>query len=355
MLTVIEKININNIDKVAIQKATNILKGNGIVAFPTETVYGLGANALEDTAVKKIYLAKGRPSDNPLIIHISSKKDIYKLVKNVPSIADTLIDSFWPGALTIIFPKTDIVPNVTSGNLNTVAIRMPKNKICLELIKSCGFPLAAPSANTSTKPSPTKASHVYNDLNGKIPMIIDGGKCSIGIESSVVTINNNEIIMLRAGGITKEMIQKILPNTNITVKNNEYKNCFDSPTDNICISPGMKYKHYAPNGELFLIRGENDRVMRYIKNNLLLDYKNNTKSLVICTKENIEFYKKFNHLNIGSNHNLDDVAKNLFDVLRQCDDMNTKKIYVQTFLEDGIGIAIMNRLCKASSNKIINV
>ena len=349
--TILEKVDKLNpyLNIVALKKAANILKNNNLVAFPTETVYGLGANALEEDAVRKIYIAKGRPSDNPLIVHIADKNDIYNLVDDVPETALILMENFWPGALTIVLKKSPIIPKTTSGGLDTVAIRMPSNKIALALIKECGFPLAAPSANTSTKPSPTLASHVYNDLNGKIDMIIDGGSCDLGLESTVVQVVNDKVIILRPGSITKEMLEKFVKNVSID------KALLDNKSDAIAKAPGMKYKHYAPAGEVFLIDGNINNVTSYIIDALQNDRFNNIKSIVIASDETIKNYASFDAINIGSRNNLDVIAKNMFNALRKCDSLNADKIYIESFLEEGIGFAIMNRLKKAASYKIIRV
>ncbi len=349
--TIFEKIDSLNplLNIVALKKAANILKNDGLVAFPTETVYGLGANALKEEAVKKIYIAKGRPSDNPLIVHIAKKDDIYPLVDSVPKNALILMDKFWPGALTIIFKKSSIIPKTTSGGLNTVAIRMPKNNIALNLIKECGFPLAAPSANTSTKPSPTLASHVYKDLNGKIDMVIDGGSCNFGIESTVVEVLDNKVTILRPGSITKEMLEKFVDNVVID-------NSILSINVNLLPkSPGMKYKHYAPLGDIFIINGNIENIVSYILDSLKTDKINNIKSLVIASDETINNYSSFNVLNIGSRKNIEIIAKNLFNTLRECDNLNIQKIYIESFSEEGVGLAVMNRLKKASDYKIIEV
>lgn len=349
--TIFEKINSldPNKDIVALKKAANILKNDGLVAFPTETVYGLGANALKDDAVKKIYVAKGRPSDNPLIVHIADKNDIYPLVDSVPKNALILIEKFWPGALTIVLKKSSIIPKTTSGGLDTVAIRMPNNNIALALIKQCGFPLAAPSANTSTKPSPTLASHVYNDLNNKIDMIIDGGKCDFGIESTVVEVFEDSVNILRPGSITKEMLQSVVNNVTID------KAILNNNLNILAKSPGMKYKHYAPFGDIFIIDGNINNIISYILNCLEEDKKNNIKSIVIASDETIKNYSSFNTLNIGSRKDLHLIAKNLFNLLRECDTLNIQKIYIESFLEEGVGLAIMNRLKKAANYKIIKV
>ncbi len=349
--TIFEKIDSLNplLNIVALKKAANILKNDGLVAFPTETVYGLGANALKEEAVKKIYIAKGRPSDNPLIVHIAKKDDIYPLVDSVPKNALILMDKFWPGALTIIFKKSSIIPKTTSGGLDTVAIRMPKNNIALALIKECGFPLAAPSANTSTKPSPTLASHVYKDLNGKIDMVIDGGSCNFGIESTVVEVLDDKVTILRPGSITKEMLEKFVDNVVID------SSILSTNVNLLPKSPGMKYKHYAPLGDVFIINGNIDNIVSYILDSLKNDKINNIKSLVIASDETIDNYSSFDVLNIGSRKNIEIIAKNLFNTLRECDNLNMQKIYIESFSEEGVGLAVMNRLKKASDYKIIEV
>ena len=349
--TIFEKIDSLNplLNIVALKKAANILKNDGLVAFPTETVYGLGANALKEEAVKKIYIAKGRPSDNPLIVHIAKKDDIYPLVDSVPKNALILMDKFWPGALTIIFKKSSIIPKTTSGGLDTVAIRMPKNNIALALIKECGFPLAAPSANTSTKPSPTLASHVYKNLNGKIDMVIDGGSCNFGIESTVVEVLDDKVTILRPGSITKEMLEKFVDNVVID------SSILSTNVNLLPKSPGMKYKHYAPLGDVFIINGNIDNIVSYILDSLKNDKINNIKSLVIASDETIDNYSSFDVLNIGSRKNIEIIAKNLFNTLRECDNLNMQKIYIESFSEEGVGLAVMNRLKKASDYKIIEV
>ena len=349
--TIFEKIDSLNplLNIVALKKAANILKNDGLVAFPTETVYGLGANALKEEAVKKIYIAKGRPSDNPLIVHIAKKDDIYPLVDSVPKNALILMDKFWPGALTIIFKKSSIIPKTTSGGLDTVAIRMPKNNIALALIKECGFPLAAPSANTSTKPSPTLASHVYKDLNGKIDIVIDGGSCNFGIESTVVEVLDDKVTILRPGSITKEMLEKFVDNVVID------SSILSTNVNLLPKSPGMKYKHYAPLGDVFIINGNIDNIVSYILDSLKNDKINNIKSLVIASDETIDNYSSFDVLNIGSRKNIEIIAKNLFNTLRECDNLNMQKIYIESFSEEGVGLAVMNRLKKASDYKIIEV
>ncbi len=294
--TIVEKIDKNNPENnlVALKRATNILKNNGLVAFPTETVYGLGANALKNECVEKIYLAKGRPSDNPLIVHISKLEDVYKLAKNVPKLAIDIMKKFWPGALTIILEKNEIVPEKTSGGLNTVAIRMPSNKIALALIEKAGFPIAAPSANISGKPSPTNASHVFKDLNSKIDMILDGGDCDFGLESTIIEILENKINILRPGNITKEMLAEVSENIFID------SSILEDNKTNIAKCPGMKYKHYAPKGNITIFKGD----MKNICEKMLdLLEKEENEALAIVFSENIKDYPQFSKyktLNIGS-------------------------------------------------------
>lgn len=351
MNTILQKINqINQTDYlVALKKATNILKNNGLVAFPTETVYGLGANALKNECVEKIYIAKGRPSDNPLIVHISDMNDVYKLAKNVPNLAIKIMEKFWPGALTIILPKNEIIPEKTSGGLNTVAIRMPNNKIALDLISNCEFPIAAPSANISGKPSPTSANHVFKDLNGKIDMILDGGCCDFGIESTVIEVFENEIIILRPGSITKEMLENVCKNVFID------KALLNNDLISIPKSPGMKYKHYAPKANITIFKGNTDTVSKKILE-LLKNDKN--ESIAIIFFEMLKNYPEFNNfkfINIGSIKNNTEIAKNLFSTLRNCDNYNINNIYIPYLDENGVGFAIMNRLKKAAAYNIINL
>lgn len=351
MNTILQKIDKNNPQNniVVLKKAANILKNNGLVAFPTETVYGLGANALNEECVKKIYLAKGRPSDNPLIVHISEIEEVYKLALNIPKQAINLMEKFWPGALTIVLKKADTIPNATAGGLDTVAIRLPNNNIARALIKECGFPIAAPSANISGKPSPTTASHVFNDLNGKIDMVLDGGNCEFGLESTVIEVLENKVTILRPGNITKEMLEEVCQNVFID------KAILEKDLKVLPKSPGMKYKHYSPKGEITIINGNSEEISKKILSFLSQD---NENSIAILSQEIIENYKEFQKyktLNIGSKKNKEEIAKNLFAILRECDNLNIKKIYIESFDEDGIGFAIMNRLKKASGYNIINV
>src|SRR6056297_748292 len=326
---------------VVIKKAADLIKKGEVVAFPTETVYGLGANALNSNAVEKIFKAKGRPSDNPLIAHIATKKQLLSLINtDIPVVAEKLIDTFWPGPLTIIFNKSKIVPDITTASLQTVAVRMPSHPVALALIKKAQSPLAAPSANSSGLPSPTKAEHVYNDLNGKIPLIVDGGICNIGVESTVIEIIDNHVNILRPGGITKKMITNCLGNDfKVTSEINKE---VENPR-----SPGMKYKHYSPNTPLWIIK--NESISKTLKNKKNIQ---NKKTLLILTNETIENIKNeqfdFDIENMGSINDLNYIAKNLFNLLRKTDKKNYDLILIEEVPDIDIGEAIMNRLKKAA-------
>jgi L-threonylcarbamoyladenylate synthase len=308
-----------------IKKAAEIIKQGGLVAFPTETVYGLGANALDPKTIKKIFSAKGRPSDNPLIVHISDINDLYQITKISESkkeLVHKVIDNFWPGPLTIVLPKTDKVPFETSGGLNTVAVRMPNNKIALNLIKYSGFPIAAPSANISGKPSGTSFSHVFDDFNGKIDGIIKSKNCNIGLESTVVDLTTKYPVLLRSGGVSFEDLKRIMPNLKIIT----------SSKSKITKSPGMKYKHYSPEAKIIL-------------------FENSAYEKITTYTQKLKLQK--NKVKVILSHKNKNLAKKLFKIFRQCDKENIDYILISSVEETGIGLALMNRIRKASS-KIIN-
>lgn len=332
-----------------IEEAAEIIRDGGTVAFPTETVYGLGANALDEEAVEKIFIAKGRPQDNPLIVHVSSK-DIYSLVKEVPPIAQELIDKFWPGPLTIILEKKDIIPNVTSANLNTIGIRMPNSEIALKLIELSERPIAAPSANISGRPSPTEVERCVDDLNGRVDYIIGGESSDIGVESTIIDCTVNPPVILRPGGITLEMLREI--DSNIYID----KALKSKPSANLKPkAPGMKYRHYAPKANLKIIRGKNEKTIEIIKKMLENYIEKNNDVAILTTDENLNKFDKGNVISLGSEKNLSEIAKNLFEALRKCDDIGVQYILCQGFEEKGVGVAIMNRLSKAAGYDIIDV
>ena len=338
-----------NTDIRFIEEAGKVIRNGGTVAFPTETVYGLGANALDDEAVRKIFIAKGRPQDNPLIIHVSTK-EISELVKDVPEVAQKIIDKFWPGPLTVILEKKDIIPNVTSANLNTIGIRMPNSEIALKLIELAERPIAAPSANISGRPSPTEVERCVEDLNGRVDYIIGGESSDIGVESTIVDCTVNPPLVLRPGGITLEMLKEINPEIELD------KALKSKPNDDFKPkAPGMKYKHYAPNAHLKIIKGKNEKTIEII-NEIVENYiEKGNDVAILTTNENLNKFNNGKVISLGSENDLKEIAKNLFEALRKCDDLRVQYILFQGFEENGVGLAIMNRLNKAAGYDILEV
>lgn len=333
-----------------LKEAAEILKRGDLVAFPTETVYGLGANALDESAAKKIYAAKGRPSDNPLIAHISDLEMIEPLISYFPEKGRKLAEAFWPGPMTMIFPKSEIVPYGTTGGLDTVAIRMPSDPVAAELIRLAGVPVAAPSANTSGRPSPTMAEHVYQDMNGKIDMILDGGPVGIGVESTIVDVTGEIPMLLRPGAITMEMLRE-------TVGEVEIDPAIVGPmsADMRPKAPGMKYRHYAPKAELTLVEGEAEAVVRRINALAREKLQEGCRVGIICTEETRSCYPGGMVRSIGERAKEETVAHNLYAVLREFDDLGAEYIFSEGFPEDNLGQAIMNRLNKAAGYHILKV
>lgn len=343
MQTKILKINPKNPQGSKIKQAAKLIRQGKLVAFPTETVYGLGANALNYSAVKKIFESKGRPADNPLIIHIYDKNDLQLLAKDIPSITKKIIEWFWPGPLTIVLRKSRAVPKITTGGLDTVAIRMPKNKIAQYLIKEAGIPIAAPSANFAGRPSPTLAKHVWDDLKGRIDLIIDGGQTNIGIESTVIDLSRKRPMLLRPGGVTLEELQKIIGRIGIhpLVKGKKSKS--------VSRSPGMKYRHYSPAAKLILIEGTKQNVNKKISQ-LLKTYKKQQNRVGIMTADK-DFSQKADMIKyVGSDFS--EIATNLFKILREFDSKKIDVILAQGISQKGLGLGIMNRLGKAAYKKI---
>ena len=344
MNTIIRKTDENKIDYDAIKEAGEILKNGGLVAFPTETVYGLGANALDEKAAMKTYAAKGRPSDNPLIVHIASYDALFGITEDIPDCTKKLADKFWPGPLTMIFKKGDSVPYGTTGGLDTVAVRMPSDPIAAALIEAAGGYVSAPSANTSGRPSPTTAQHVEEDLSGKIEMIIDGGTVDIGLESTILDMTVEPPMILRPGAITKEMFEEVIDEVTID------KTILDSTSKEKPKAPGMKYRHYAPKAELKIVEGsliEEVGAIRQLAHKAKLDGR---KIGIIATNETEKFYEYGIVKNIGTRENEKTIARNLYGVLREFDDEDVDEIYSESFAVTGIGSAIMNRLEKAAGH-----
>ncbi len=344
MNTKIVKIDKNNINTKEIDELGRILNQGGLVAFPTETVYGLGANAFDDDAVKSIFTAKGRPSDNPLIVHFADVDDIKSAVREIPENAKLLFEHFSPGPLTVILKKSDKISNTVTAGLDTVAIRIPSDKIARALIKASGVPVAAPSANLSGKPSPTVARHVIDDMTGRIDAIIDGGSCEVGLESTVIDMSNDTPRILRPGGITLEQIRQYVPD--VTVDKHILKTV---SADEIPKCPGMKYKHYAPDADVTVIEGSLTKVQNKIKE-LLKNSKD--KKCGVLTISNSDYEA---NLVINAGENNKDYAKNLFKVLREFDENNIDVVFAEFIYDDGYGLAVKNRLYKSAGNKIIYV
>ena len=348
MDTQIKIIDKENIDNKIIKEAAKVLRDGGLVAFPTETVYGLGANALDSEAVKKIFIAKGRPQDNPLIVHIADFESIEKVAVDIPEIAKKLMEKFWPGPMTIILKKSSIIPDATSAALDTVGIRMPSSNIARALIKESGIPIAAPSANLSGKPSPTDVERCIEDLNGKIEYIIGGEICEVGLESTIIDCSVNPPCILRPGGITLEMLNEVDEKIYIDQAIMNRINDDVKPK-----APGMKYRHYAPKASVKIICAQLDKTIEKINEMVENEVAKGKKVGIMATDETKNKYKNAFVLSLGSRNNMKTIGKNLFEALRVFDDNEVDIILSEAFEEKGFGIAIMNRLKKAAGYNII--
>ncbi|MBQ8986560.1 MAG: threonylcarbamoyl-AMP synthase [Lachnospiraceae bacterium] len=336
-------------DPAVIERAGQIIKNGGLVAFPTETVYGLGGDALNPASSKKIYAAKGRPSDNPLIVHVCRFEDIGPIVREIPPQAVRLAEAFWPGPLTMIFHKNDRVPAETTGGLDTVAIRFPSNTIAQALIKASGGYIAAPSANRSGRPSPTLARYCMEDLDGRVEMVIDGGQVGIGLESTIIDLTEEEPVILRPGFITQKKLAQVLGNVDVD-------RTIITPDSGIAPkAPGMKYRHYAPKGELVILEGSRSKVVAEINKAAAKDRENGIRSGVICTDETRDMYSADCVKSAGARGDEESIARELFRILREFDDENVGHIYSESFREGDLGQAIMNRLMKAAGHKVIDL
>ncbi len=334
-----------------LHRAGEILREGGLVAFPTETVYGLGGDALNPDSSRRIYAAKGRPSDNPLIVHIADRGDLSCIASGIPEEAEKLAEAFWPGPLTMILHKSDAVPPETTGGLDTVAVRMPSHPVALAVIREGGGFVAAPSANTSGKPSPTLASHVAEDMGGRIDMIIDGGALGIGLESTIVDLTVSPPRILRPGYITREMLEQVLGHVeaDVTILQSQAE-CGQAPK-----APGMKYRHYAPAGELTVVCGEPETVVEYINCRADEDQRAGHRVGVIGTEEMLGRYRADLIKSVGSRADKKAIAAGLYAILREFDREGATKIYSEAFSGDGLGQAIMNRLLKAAGHRVIDL
>jgi len=350
MNTLVLKVNPEAPDAKKIRFAADIIRRGGLVAFPTETVYGLGADALNPKAILALFEAKKRPLDNPPIVHVGKIEDVYALVEEVPEKAQRLMEVFWPGPLTLIFKRSKLVPDVTVAGLDTVAIRMPGHNVALALIRESNCPIAAPSANLAGRPSPTTAQHVLDDLAGRIDAVLDAGPTKIGVESTVLDITVDPPQILRPGGISYEVLKDFLGKIDINpvaVANKEL------PINEVR-SPGVKHKHYAPKAEMFLVEGPVMAIVEKI-NELLRDFKNRGfKVGVLATDETAAYYHDVDVVkSLGSRNNLTEIARNLFRLLREFDSNGVDVILAEGIPARGVGLAVLNRLRKASGYKIL--
>jgi L-threonylcarbamoyladenylate synthase len=331
-----------------IREGAELIRKGELVAFPTETVYGLGANAMDDHACKEIFRVKGRPQDNPLIVHVAHLGMMKSLIEHWSEQAALCAEKFWPGPLTMVLEKTAFVPDVVSGGLGTVAVRMPSHPVALRLIEEAGVPIAAPSANLSGKPSPTNGIHVWKDLRGRIPLIFDGGVCSVGVESTVLDLTGKIPTILRPGGVTKEQLEDVLGKVEV-----------DKPSeDQAPKAPGMKYRHYAPQGELTLLIGERENILLKMSEEIQKGHALSKKVGILCTLESASnLHSQLPDLLfvLGSKNRPEEVAGSLYEGLRLCDEQGMDFILAEGVEENGLGFAIMNRLQKASGQRILRV
>ncbi len=343
METKLIRISPENPEADLVEQAAKVLKEGGLVAFPTETVYGLGGNGLDIEACKNIYIAKGRPSDNPLILHISQISELRPIVREIPLAAQKLMDAFWPGPLTMIFPKSHIVPLTTTGGLDTVAVRFPSHPVAMAIIRASGLPIAGPSANSSGKPSPTRASHVEFDLSGKIDMIVDGGAAEWGLESTIVDVTGEVPVILRPGAITKEMMEAVVGEVRIDPA------ILTKPSDDLKPkAPGMKYTHYSPKAKVTLVKGNTEAVISKVNELCVAERGQGKKTGVMATEKTKEYYDADVVLSLGDRDKLEEIGANLFKHLRKFDYLGVDTVYSEVFSEEGEGLAIMNRLNKAA-------
>lgn len=343
MDTIINTVETIQIDQQVIRRAGEIIRQGGLVAFPTETVYGLGADALQPQAAKKIYAAKGRPSDNPLIIHVAQWPAVERIARRVPESARLLAEKFWPGPLTMILPKAECVPYETTGGLDTAAVRMPDHPVALALIAAAGGYVAAPSANVSGRPSPTRAEHVKEDLEGRIDMILDGGPVGIGLESTIVDLSGEIPMILRPGAISQEMLAQVIGKVEMD------QGLLEEHTDLRPKAPGMKYRHYAPKAKLIVVDGQSEQVIEKI--NALVAQMEPSKAGIICTEETLNRYPYGVVKSLGTREDEESIARNLYNILRAFDQSEVEVIYSEAFQTPKMGQAIMNRLLKAAGHQ----
>ncbi|MCR4611525.1 MAG: threonylcarbamoyl-AMP synthase [Lachnospiraceae bacterium] len=348
METLLLKVDESDEGQAALDIAAQIIKDGGLVAFPTETVYGLGCDAMNSRSARKIYRAKGRPSDNPLIVHIAELYQLNEAAEEIPECVNALAENFWPGPLTIILKKSKSIPRHTTGGLSTVAVRMPADDVARELIIRSECLIAAPSANVSGRPSPTEAMHVYNDLEGRIDAIIDAGTSAVGLESTILDLTSDVPVILRPGVITREMLEQVIGRVDIDTSILKVDDKVKPK------APGMKYRHYAPNANLIIVEGDPSKVATYINSQVREGKESGSTVGIIASDENIKRYKADVIKSIGSAEDEREIAHNLYGILREFDETDVDKIYAESFNNEGIGLAIMNRLLKAAGHQVVN-
>lgn len=334
---------VSSADEAVLAEASKLLAEGQLVAFPTETVYGLGANALNAQAVLNIFAAKGRPADNPLIVHIWNREQLAGICE-VPKIAEKLMDAFWPGPLTMLMPRKSTIPDAVTAGLSTVAVRMPSHPVAAALLKQCNLPIAAPSANRSGKPSPTTAAHVLEDMQGIIPLIIDGGSCDVGVESTVLDICNGTPCILRPGGVTKDMLEKVVGE--VRVAGSVLRPLQEGEK---ALSPGMRYKHYSPDGQVTLVEGKEQQVVAALAKLYQHASAAGHRTSVMCFTEHMDALKDCHPHDIGSRDKPEEVAHRLFDTLRRMDEEKMEAIFSEVVPPEGMGLAVMNRLGRAAA------
>lgn len=328
-------------------EAARLLADGQLVAFPTETVYGLGSNALDEAAVRAIFAAKDRPADNPLIVHVWNRAQLDGICEVSP-LAEKLMDAFWPGPLTLLMPRKETIPLVVTAGLPTVAVRMPSHPVAAELLKTCNLPIAAPSANRSGKPSPTTAQHVYTDMDGRIPMIIDGGSCDVGLESTVLDINQSVPCILRPGGVTQAMLESVIGP--VTVAGSVLRPLQKGEK---ALSPGMMYKHYSPDGQVSLVEGDEAEVVAALRELHRQAIANGHQACVMCFTEHMSVLQDCRPHDLGSKNCPEEVARRLFETLRRLDDEHMDAIFSEVVPPEGVGLAVMNRLGRAAAFRTI--
>lgn len=332
------------LDEFSLKKASELIQKGEVVAFPTETVYGLGADVFNENAVKKIFEAKERPMDNPLIVHVAKKEDIIKVAREIPTSAQMLIDEFMPGPITVVLPKRKEIPDAVTGGNDTVGVRMPEHEGARKFIEACGCPIPAPSANSSGKPSPTSAKHVLDDLDGKIQLILDGGECSCGVESTVISLCGDKPLLLRPGMITYEMLVDCLGEVDI------HPSVFENGKVDKAASPGMKYKHYSPKARVIIVDAEKETAKDFYDLAKVLE----KNPVIFWKEEELSFFKDRNCISLYSDNDTRIAAKNLFALLRDADDKGFDTVFITAVSEKGAGLSVMNRMLRASAFTVLN-